>query len=331
MSYSESLHSCMNEYEQKVESYNAIVNSDRYNELRATAAFEFILGLHICELLDCFNNNNSAKMKYSSAQDAAAIYSRIVEFRNKKDEILDAADEVMKVKTLADEINELVSTNAYLPKTLLIEYDKNLCDLAEECLKHVPDYDKLLSKKFRNKFTESCIESLPNEELDQLVATKYIQAKNLDMISPTGSITYEKRLRHVCTLLGRESIVIAEYDHKLRGVSFDNEDGVNRQEILAKMHEAVTNGENIKLEVERYEYTPEGSPSEPAIRVLWNGQAIGNLSRTVVQDILGKTDAPITVTANFVQLTGGGSVSYGCNVNVNVYAIVKESEIEQMR
>ena len=331
MSYLENLKTVMDEYEGKVEKYNEMINSDWFNEIKATAAFEYILGLHVCELLEYFNNDDSAKMKFSSAQDAAATYSRIVEFRKKKENVLDSADKVMTAKKMADEINDLVASNPYLPSTLCIEYDKNLGSLAEKCIQKLPKYDALLSKKFRNKFTEFCIESLPNEELDQLVAAKIIKANNLDMISPTGSEVYEQRLRHVCDLLGRESIAIAEYNHKLRGVSFDNEDGENRQEILKCMSEAVERGEKIELTAEQYTYVPDVGESEPAIRILWNGKTIGNVSRGVVKDILEKTDSAISIMADFVAITGGGSVSYGCDVNIDVYAIVKTAEAEIVR
>ena len=163
------------------------------------------------------------------------------------------------------------------------------------------------------------------------MAAKIIKANNLDMISPTGSEVYEQRLRHVCDLLGRESIAIAEYNHKLRGVSFDNEDGENRQEILKCMSEAVERGEKIELTAEQYTYVPDVGESEPAIRILWNGKTIGNVSRGVVKDILEKTDSAISIMADFVAITGGGSVSYGCDVNIDVYAIVKTAEAEIVR
>lgn len=331
MSYVENLKTVMDKYESKICVYNDMIDSDWYNTIKATAAFEFILGLHICELLECYNNNDAVKMKFTSAQDAAATYLRIVEFRKKKNDVLDSADKVMQVKNLADEVNELVASNPYLPRTLCIDYDRNLGDLAERCIETLPKYDALLSKKFRNRFTEFCIESLPNEELDQLVAAKVIQAKNLDMISPTGSDVYEQRLRHVCALLGRESIAIAEYNHKLKGVSFANEDGTNRQDILKEIDEAVKRGEKIELTAEQYTYVPDVGDSEPAIKVLWKDKTIGNISRSVVKDILDKTDSPISIVVDFESLTGGGSVTYGCDVNVEVYAIVKTSEAEMVR
>lgn len=67
---------------------------------------------------------------------------------------------------------------------------------------------------------------------------------------------------------------------KVVGVSFRNEDGSSRQEIVSNLYE----GENVSLEY--YEYK-----NEPAYAVIDSqGDQIGNLSKELAFDIYNKYD-----------------------------------------
>ena len=77
---------------------------------------------------------------------------------------------------------------------------------------------------------------------------------------------------------------------KVVGVTFNNEDGENRQDILSRM----SGSEDIT--VEKYTYN-----GEPAAYVKWGDKVIGNLSAELAGD-----------------LARGGVQTFGCNIELDV-------------
>ena len=342
MSYTDSLKKNMDLYNEKLEEYQKIVESEKYAEIQRTMPFDFVMALNLCNLLEFFNDDKESRMDFKSAQDASAIYNRIIGFRNEYEELLENADFVVSAKVDADEINALVDENIYLPGSLKIQADSFLNTLAKECIKEIPKYKSLLSKKFRNRFTESCIESLPAEELDKLVMNHLIKTEHLDMISPIGTKEYEDHLSHLCHVLNHNEIIVASYKQTLKGTSFDNEDGTKRQDILKELEEAIKqNGAKAaKLTAEQYLYVPEVGKEEPAIRISWNGKTIGNIAKDVVFDILNKYKNP-EFKVELKEITGGNhtceplnsakpaqNIYYGCNVDLKVYSISPHRDME---
>ena len=68
----------------------------------------------------------------------------------------------------------------------------------------------------------------------------------------------------------------------LAGVTFNNEDGVSRQALLKDYY---ARGGEADLELEEYEYK-----GKPAIRVLLDGEQIGNIQRSRVTDVSAVLD-----------------------------------------
>ena len=103
---------------------------------------------------------------------------------------------------------------------------------------------------------------------------------------------------------------------KLVGVTYDNEDGENRQDILSSM----TGSEEI--EVEKYIFN-----GEPAAYVKCGNTVLGNLAAELAKDLEGKyPDA--RYTAEILDISGGGGVhTFGCNIELNI--IVEERKKAQ--
>lgn len=78
------------------------------------------------------------------------------------------------------------------------------------------------------------------------------------------------------------------------GVTFNNEDGENRQDILSKM----SGSEDIT--VEKYTYN-----GEPAAYVKWGDKVIGNLSAELAGDLARKYPKA-RYTAEILEISGGG-------------------------
>ena len=93
---------------------------------------------------------------------------------------------------------------------------------------------------------------------------------------------------------------------KLVGVTYDNEDGENRQDILSKM----SGSEDIT--VEKYTYN-----GEPAAYVKWGDKVIGNLSAELAGDLARKYPKA-RYTAEILEISGGGVQTFGCNIELDV-------------
>ncbi len=96
---------------------------------------------------------------------------------------------------------------------------------------------------------------------------------------------------------------------KIVGVTFDNEDGENRQDILSTM----TGDEEI--EVEKYSFN-----GEPAAYIKWGGKILGNLSAELAADLYRKYPNA-RYTAEILEISGGVQM-FGCNIELDV--IVEE-------
>lgn len=91
---------------------------------------------------------------------------------------------------------------------------------------------------------------------------------------------------------------------KIVGVTFENEDGENRQDILSRM----TGDEDIT--VEKYTYN-----GEPAAYVKWGNKVLGNLSAELAKDLAMKYPNA-RYAAEILEISGGG----GTNVRVQYRA-----------
>lgn len=81
---------------------------------------------------------------------------------------------------------------------------------------------------------------------------------------------------------------------KIVGVTYDNEDGENRQDILSRM-----NGEE-DITIEKYTYN-----GEPAAYVKWGDKVLGNLSAELAKDLERKYPKA-RYTAEILEISGGG-------------------------
>lgn len=99
---------------------------------------------------------------------------------------------------------------------------------------------------------------------------------------------------------------------KVVGVTFANEDGMDRQAIIARLR----TGDALKLEDVSSAQFPE------AIGVFdVYGQQCGNVSAELAQNLRARYDGwedyPVTV----LQVTGGGAQSLGCNIQIGAPSV----------
>lgn len=332
MSYPDNFKKYMESYKLLKDQYDSLTESDKYTEAYSKAPFELISAISICDTLKFFNNDDpQRRMEFTSAKDASSIYFEIINFRHKKDKVLEQADILIQAGDMESQINKLIEETPYLPQSLLIDIDTQTYEMAKECTKKIPEYPKLLSKKFRDRFTESCIEYLSMEELDALLLDKTIRNENLDTVVPFGSEQYNKHLLHLCSVFGRDSILANEMKLSLRGVTFPNDDGTSRQELLKQIKEALSSGQKVNVTTTQCMFTPKLGTPEPSVQIDWNGKTIGFLAKDVAQHLAELPSTSTSLKTEILNVTGGGDVVYGCDVNLKVYSMVKEPVPEVTR
>lgn len=105
------------------------------------------------------------------------------------------------------------------------------------------------------------------------------------------------------------SKLLKHTETRVVGVSFKNEDGTSRQEILSESYE----GESVSLDY--YEYN--GEPAYAVIDFL--GNQIGNLSRELAAVIYSKYN-DCYYDASILRITGGDDTKYlGCVISLDIY------------
>lgn len=105
--------------------------------------------------------------------------------------------------------------------------------------------------------------------------------------------------------------VLRDFNTKVVGVTFGNDDGSSRQAIIKKSKE----GEQLILK-------PMSTAEYPDAVGVFNkrGQQLGHLNAELAEEITRKyPNNPVKVT--ITNITGGGSKNYGCNLHIIIYTV----------
>lgn len=105
--------------------------------------------------------------------------------------------------------------------------------------------------------------------------------------------------------------VVRDFNTKVVGVTFGNDNGTSRQEII----KGCKAGEDII-------FKPVPTAEYPDAIGVFNkrGQQLGHLNAELAAEMKNKyPNNPMSVTIN--NITGGGDKSYGCNLHIIIYAI----------
>ena len=159
-------------------------------------------------------------------------------------------------------------------------------------------------------FAVSGISALPSGNVTGGVGCLVIAAVCAFFAKKGKAAPKEKRAAAPTAAAAYGSRIAETIRTKIVGVTFDNEDGENRQEILSTM----TGDEEITVE----KYTFNG---EPAAYIKWGSKILGNLSAELAADLYRKYPNA-TYEAQILEITEGGVHTFGCNIELDV--IVEE-------
>lgn len=118
-----------------------------------------------------------------------------------------------------------------------------------------------------------------------------------------------KRNKMLADLPATPSAVLRDFNTKVVGVTFGNDDGTSRQEIIR----ACKPGDDII-------FKPVPTAEYPDAVGVFNkrGQQLGHLGADLAAELKSKyPNNPMSVTVN--NITGGGDKNYGCNLHIIIY------------
>ncbi len=323
MSYKESYKKDFEHYENALKEYDKITSDKHFLEVVEEMPFAFLEAKHKYETLELYKDmyeRKDAPFKFSRADEAINFFKGIIELRKKTDIILENANIVVRASSLAKSINEFVDESPYLSADLKINENERIANIAKDCLKKMPEFPSLMTKDFKISFVESCINSLSEDSLKIIVKTGYISKNDMNNIRLTGSKKYEENINFLQKEFGLDELVNEHHIIRLAGTSKDNPDGTKRQDILKQMAETK---DEITLKCTKGIFKPEVGKELNSVEVSWNKKIAGYVPQAVVDQMWEKYEDP-DFKADFKQIVGGGSVNYGCEVDLGVIGKEKE-------
>lgn len=317
MSYTMKYKQDMERYKELLATYTAITDSKQYREIYDTMPFEFLNAKQKAETLElCKDIGKDSVFKFTRADDAISFYNSVCDLKRNIDTLLESASCIVEASKVAEEMNELVEDSVYLPNNLKIDAHSRVTEMAKECLAVLPGYPNLMTKSFLHSFIESCIDCLDKDGLAKMVEFKIIKPAVLNEIRLFGSDHYKENISHLQVLMNVPKILSEHHLVRLTGTTFKNEDGSDRQEILASLKEAE---KPVDIKCVPTMYTPEVGTPENAVEVHWKESCLGYVPRDVVGQMYHKYKNP-QFEGEFKQVVGGGSVKYGCEIDLGIVA-----------
>lgn len=327
MGYNEEYGKNMELYKKLMEEYTEITTSEKYKEVCDTMPFDFLNANQKTETLKMFQEvGEKIKFNFKRADDAISFMYGFIDVRKGMDAILDGASYVASAEKKALEINELVEKSPYLPSNLKISTDNFIFGVARECLKVLPAYPSLMNMTFKKAFVENCVECLSIAGLQKLVDAKMIGKGDISIVKASGSKEYKEKMNALREMFGNAPLYYEKHNIKVVGTSFKNDDGTERQELLKKLKSS----SNQELFAENGVWSPSPGVEKNKVEIKWDSNVIGFVPQGTVDEMFDKYDKP-EFEATFKEITGGGDVSYGCNIELGVVAkeFAKSEEQEE--
>ena len=323
MNYEQIYKNIKEAYDIALSKYYNIVNSQEYIQSIYSAPFDFLRALYLSKRIELFNDAELGKKPHfvlTSIQEAISTYKDIMLYKKNISDLLDKASIINQATNEADKINNMVELSNYLDDTLLVSYDEKISSLAKECIKELPKAAKHVTSDLRLHYLMDVLVYIKDETSIKSLAEKGMFKKtDLDKLYELATTEEEKNgLDNLYKAFGIKNVPVLITSLRLKGVTFEAENGDNRQNNIAFLKEYMDNAkENPALTLEKFIYTPDIGEKEPAVRVLWGERDLGFLPKDVAKDIHDKYEDKL-LNAAVKNIVGGGSVSYGLEINLEI-------------
>ncbi len=320
MGYKEDRRKEEEKYKELLMQYETLTADPHYTRICEEMPFAFLEAKQKAETLELYRDlekKEDAPFKFSRADEAINFLRGIMLMRGKVDEILENAAVIVRAGEIAKKINRFVEESPYLPAHFKLDENNRLVQIATDCLTMLPGYKDLCTNSFRLSFIESCIESLNRYSLQKVVEAKYIKPDDMKDIRLTGSKNYEENIAFLQTYFGLSELICEHRKIRLAGTSKPNADGTSRQDFLKSL-QGYQGEIELKCTPGIFHNTKNGKDLN-SVEISWNGNVLGYVPQAIVDEMYEKYGTP-QFKAEFVQIVGGDSVYYGCEVDLGIVA-----------
>lgn len=309
-------------YDRLLAEYMAVSDTDIYRKTVLEAPFALLKMIYLAKRIQWYHivpEGKKPHFSFVSVSDALATYTDIVQFKDRSAEALETATILMRKDNLAEAINAHIAQSVYLTPDLMVGRDTIPASLARECLKLLPETEKCLTEELRLDVLRDILNSFSEKQIVSLAAKGFFEKKDVEaLLAHTLSNTAKRNICHLCHGFHIPAVSSKSTVLNLKGVTFKNEDGSDRQEILKELDDYIRiSQEYPALKIQPYIYQPEIGASEHAARVLWGSKCLGNLPRDVAAQIHEKYSDK-TLRAKVINVVGGAELPYGVKIKLDI-------------
>lgn len=323
-------------YDGMLTNYKSIVETSGYRDAVYSTPFTFLRVLYIAKRIDFYTMAEAGKkptFEFGSIQEAFSTYNDIMNFKQIVEELLDKASIIVQADNIAEKLNNYVKLSDYLDDNLMIQRNTLVTPIAKECISVLPRATREISAELRFDLLKDMLNVFSEKQIGILAAKGVFKREDVDMLVRISvSDTAKKNIDVLCKGFGLLATPIKSVELNLKGVTFSNEDGSERQVYLKELDEYIkATGEHPALIIEPYTYQPELGEPEAAARVYWGEKCLGNLPREVASQV-HEEYADKVMTASVINVVGGDSVAYGVKIALDVCEpILNNNSIEAER
>lgn len=336
MGYIDEKNKQMKRYGELRKQYDEVAELDEYHQVCSQMPFDFLSAKQSAEVLTLAKEmGEDSRMKFSRADEAISLFTKIINTKKDKDRLLDNASLVVNADELARELNRFVDSTPYLPETLKVSEGGSVVSIANQVIKLLPSYPDLMTKSFLRSYALSCIESFDKDGLER-VANAGCLSKGIVSGIEVEDKALKEKLDYVKSLFetsvkkepepARESKTAVFSKVKVVGVTHSNEDGESRQKILEDM----SRESNPDLKLLKIVFTKD-STSKPAVEVRWGEKLCGYLSQQMADNLdANYKEADLIVTSSAIK-GGENGLSFGLEIDFEARGknLYKENEAER--
>lgn len=322
-------------YEEMMNKYNDIVNSQEYQTAMYSTPFDFLRILYLAKRIDLYVNAKEGEkpvFKFSSVQEALSTYIDLIHFKENTTALLDKAALISQADMIADKINRFVKASDYLRDSLVIKREERINNIAKECLQVLPSAAREINSDLRIALLTDMCNTFNDKQITQLAIKKVFKKEDIDnLVKRVISEKGKANIKAICDVYGVLVVPIKTIDLRLSGTTFPNEDGTSRQENIKELEKYLKTADNPPvLTVEAFMFKPDIGAQEPAVRILWGDKGLGMLPRDAAI-LLHEEWSDKVLTAKVKNIVGGGQVFYGVEITLDICEKSKEKDIEAER
>lgn len=331
----------LDEMNQQAKEINDLKVSYNYSELKqSNIPFKIQEQLQLIERMNLSHSNHN-EFAISDIKNGGHLMALLQEFDTFEKTSVELKEQAMMIVTIGRAItryNQFLKDNAeFLPNATLLVDNKNLFMMAHQYLVKVSSFNTFDKQAYRSALIKQAILSkhIPKEKIEQYIKNHVIRPVDVKDFPPTIVNTskekkewYEDIYQNVLQKMFKDlhqkqkDTSVDTLDTKLVGVTYANDDGVKRQDLIKQMKEESKENYPIEVSLVRGDYK-----GKPMVSVLYHDNIIGVLNQTtanILHDAYESNELKgfITdITGGFEQTKEDGTkskASFGCSIQVQI-------------